>query len=250
MTLLRLRTARGIKSVDVGLNIGTEADFENGISQSYIATAMQHIIDVLNSKKSKYGLKPVKFLGMFPEFANEHGEELSAEMELPIVVILIRLGGLKEVGIGRGVAGTEDGDAKGFNQSATIEFDCYGDDQNVADRVAGNISLLIQQELFAFIRKGFQNMKTVFSKAAKGWNPNIQWDFEVLWFPFKVQRHIMNVLTYFDVVWVEKEVSYGTITRIEWAVTGETVFEFAIGNSLAYLLVEDIEFNWHKGILV
>lgn len=250
MTVVRIRQSTGINAVEFGLNIGTEGDLQNGIKQSYIASAIQHVIDVIEINAQANGLSSVKFIGMFPEFTNEKDEELRTEMRLPLVAIIMRLGNQREVGIGRTAVGTEDGPAKAFNQSATIEFDVYGDDQNVADRIAGSLSLLFQRHLFDFVRKGFQNMKTVFSRPAKGWNQNIQWDFETLWYPHRVQRHMIHVMTYFDVVWIEKEESGTTITQIVWKNTGDVIFEYSMGNSLAYLLVEDIEFNWHNGILV
>lgn len=248
MTLIRLKQEGTINQIAVGLTDGTEADFDSGLKQGYINAAMQHLKDVLEDKGASAGLSSVTFIGVYPEFPAGVDEDFSGEMETPIVAMTARLGGMKEIGVGRTFAVSEDGIAKAFNQSITVEFDCTAVNTNAVDRVASGISFLLQKEKFTLIKKGFQNVKTVYSRPAQGWSTDIPLEFTQRWFPHRIARHLLHILTTFDVVWIEQEDpdnSYGTITQIVWKATGDIIFEFKTGMTLDYLLIEDLEFGLH-----
>jgi hypothetical protein len=173
-------------------------------------------------------------------------EELEASMILPYIAITISLADSEEVGIGRTWADTKDGVAKAFRQTVLIEYDCHGSDQRVADMLAGFIVETVEKRKMTKLRaRGFIHFKQNFSRPARGFSFSAPWDFSWRFYPLRVFRHLVYMETKFDVVWLEIPDSRGRIFQIQFRETGEVIGEFNIGNSLQYLLAEEIYLGWH-----
>ena len=252
MVIARVKGYNGVQSLAVGLVKGDMDDLLNGLKAGYINTAMEHIIDIMKEMAVAERIIKLNMTGVYPSFNDETEEEYTAEMNFPIIVVTIRLGSMRESGVGRTFVDSEDGVVKSFVQPIMVEFDCVGPDAKTVDAAVSFLTLTAQIKKIDFIKKGFHDIKTTYSKPALGWENVIPWDFPERWFRFKLLRHLVHMSASFDVTWLEVPDSTELITQVVFENETEIEFPFLefgapleFGVSLAYLIVEDEEFNMH-----
>lgn len=249
MVVARIKGYNGVQALSVGLVKGDMNDLINGLKAGYINTAMEHILDSMKEMAVLDQIPNFNMTGVYPSFPDEKEEEYAAEMKFPMVVVTIRLGSMRESGVGRTFVDSEDGVVKSFVQPIMIEFDCVGPDAKTVDALVSFITLSTQIKKIDFLRKGFHDIKTTYSKPALGWENVIPWDFPERWFRFKLLRHLVHMSASFDVTWLEKPEYAEIITQIVFNDETDLLFEGAFGVSTEYLIIEDLEFGMH-GIYV
>jgi len=99
-------------------------------------------------------------------------------------------------------------------------------------------------------QKGFQNFMTLSSDPARGFRYDTPWDFRMQHQYSEVFYSRLTIRTSFDVTWVVKPQFGGIISQIIFEQTQDIPWETVIGASLGYLLLEDMFFGMHDGILL
>jgi hypothetical protein len=243
---LRIQNGSDIFVTPAGLAETIENVLESGLAPTMINRVQEQLVLLFEEEMADLGITGIKASASYPMYPAGKDEEISAEMILPYIAITISLGNSEEVGIGRTWSDTKDGVAKAFRQTILIEYDCHGADQRVADMLAGFTCETVEKRKMTKLRhKGFIHFKQNFSRPARGFSFSAPWDFSWRFYPLRVFRHLVYMETKFEVVWIEVPLSEGRIFQIQFRETGEVIGEFNMGNSLQYLLAEEIYLGWH-----
>lgn len=245
MVIARIAGYNGVEPLAVGLVRGDMNDLINGLKVGYLNTALEHFVTIVREVAVSERMKNFNIVGVYPSFPDEDEEEYVAEMNFPIVVVTVKLGSMRESGVGRVFTNSEDGVVKSFIQSIIVEFDCVGPDAKTVDAAVSFIGLISQMKKIDFVRKGFHNIKINHSNPALGWDAVLPWEYVQRWFRFKLLRHVIQLSTSFDVTWLEVPESAGIISQIVFDDETSLIFPMIFGVSNRYLIVEDQEFGMH-----
>ncbi|MHA2274135.1 MAG: hypothetical protein ACXAC2_00105 [Candidatus Kariarchaeaceae archaeon] len=247
MVDLRIRQEGQIKRVSQALTESVESDLVNGLKAHYVDISTEQMVALFNDLKTEQGITGTTISASFPEYQAGEGQEIEANMIVPYIAITINIGPSMELGVGRRVRDSEDGEVFGFTQFINIEFDCHGSSQLVADRLAGWITTSLQRYKMSRLRqKGFIDVRQLYSRPARGYSPSAAWDFQWKFYPFRVFRHLIYVETSFEVIWVEKFASQGTITQILFDAESDFIADLSMGFSMKHLLAEELRLGYHE----
>ena len=238
-----------VRQILLGLMQGENLVTEDGMPFSHVSTAKEHVITFLRSILPS----TVKITAIFPSFTFDQSGNLVGDVQLPHVAVKAIKGGIKEVGVGRRLWETPDGFVHAFTQILYLEFDVFGRTDMKIDQVVDQIELQLQIEKSTggvLWSKGFQNFMTMSSDPARGFRYDTAWDFKMQHQYAEMFHSRLSVRTSFDVTWIVRPQFGGVISQIIFSQTEDIPWETIIGSSLGYLLLEDMFFGMHNGILL
>lgn len=235
-----------IRNIMFGLMSIADMYTDDGMPMGFLAVVNTHVIEHLTSVFPS----TVKVSVQFPDFpVNEDGER-TGQMKVPHVTVKIGMGTSRELGVGRMLWDSNEGEVKGFNQIAYLEFSIWDRTTMKCDQLTAQIALQLQiakgegKELHG---KGFQNFRTVRSEQARAFRYGMPYDFKMLHQTSELFHSRLTVRTQFDVVWEDKSDIEGVISQIVMGSTVEIPISVILGSSLAYLRLEQINLGWHGG---
>lgn len=236
-----------IRTILLGLAEGEELYTKDGMPFAYMSHAKEHIITYMRSILPS----TVSISGIFPDFVFDENGNLAGDLQLPYVAVKISRGPMLEVGVGRMLWDSSEGEVLGFRQICYVEFDVFGINDMKIDQVVDQIELQLQIAKGPggyLFQKGFQNFMTRASEHARGFRYDTAWDFKMQHQYAKLFHARLIVSTSFDVTWINKLSYQGVISQIIFGQTEDIPWSMIIGSSLAYLRLEQIHWNWHGGI--
>lgn len=245
MVKIRVNTGSDIIQVHQALADTVEEPLTDGLIAGYIDITTEQMIIFLMQVASEQGIKNLKLSASFPAYPKGKDQKIDTSLLLPSITITPRIGLTEEIGIGRGLRNTVDGMLYGFKQYMIIEFDCHGTSVLEADRMASWVSTTIQRYKLDRLRhQGFQNFRNLYSRAVMGIDPTMAWDYVWRFYSFRVFRHLIYVETSFEVTWLQEPDTSGLITQIIFNSESSFSLDLVIGNSMEYMLAEEINYNW------
>ena len=238
-----------VRNILFGLAEGGNLYTKDGMPYAYMSHAKEHLTTFLRS------ILPatVSVTGIFPNFAFDSDGNVAGDLQLPYVAIKISRSAMREVGVGRLLYDGVDGEVLGFRQMATIEFDVFGTADMKIDQIVDQIELQIQIAKGPggyLFQKGFQNFMTRASEHARGFRYDTAWDFKMQHQYADLFHARLLISTSFDVTWINKLFYQGVITQIILGQTEDIPWSIIVGSSLAYLRLEEINWDWHGGTLL
>lgn len=248
MTELKIKYESTVLNWPQGLTETIEPVSSLKIRNTYINIVAEQIIKFLSDRAAEQGFSnDVNISALYPEYPAGNDAEILAENIIPSIIVTVRLGSMREIGVGRVSRQSLNGTAYAFQQTVIIEFDCHGGEPNMADTLTGWVAEEIQKhKIDELQQKGFINFIQLGSRAAKGFDFAMPWDWDVRYFPLRMFRHLLYMETSFEVTWVPKPTAEGIITQILFEDTTEIDLNMVLGMTLEYLLAEELYLKWHN----
>ena len=121
----------------------TDPEFsKDGITYGFTAHAKTHLVNLIESIFPS----SVTISGMFPQFTFDENGNLTGDAQLPYVAVRGIMGPSQEVGVGRMLYDTPEGEVLAFNQTMIYEFHVFGRSTMKVDQIVDQLITLIQTQ--------------------------------------------------------------------------------------------------------